>query len=98
MIHYATALKTEVFKTGAHDHSSENDRAVVFKKGIRDAMDNIIGGAKRIGAKNLRSELLDRFADRHSDVPTLKQVRGGCAASVRPHADHFLCFTGDGLY
>ena len=74
MIHYATELKTEVFTTGAHDHLPENDRAVVFKKGIRDAMDNIIGKAKRIGAKTLRTELMDRFGDRHSDVPTLKQV------------------------
>ena len=61
MVQCPTRMKTQVFRTGTHDHDQDNDIAVVFKKVILDAMDKAIANSRKIGAKTLRAELMDTF-------------------------------------
>ena len=74
MVQCPTRTKTEVFTAGEHDHGNEKDQSVVFKKYIKNHMDEAIGKCRKIGAKALRAELMDAYGDTCLDIPSRTQV------------------------
>lgn len=75
-MHHATQLTSEVFGAFEHNHEHENDKAVVFKRYIREAMDRVLKSAGRgVGAKTLRSQLTQEFGPDNPDIPNKRQVK-----------------------
>ena len=74
VVDHADTLQSQVFVANQHDHSLDKDRASIFKKSFRDAMDEIIGRGLSVGAKKVRAELARKFGEAHQDLPSVAQV------------------------
>lgn len=68
------ALRSEVFEAFSHNHANEEDRSAVFKTYVRHAMDEIIGRSRRIGPKQLRTDLAENIGYNNPDLPNRNQV------------------------
>ena len=62
------------FEAFSHNHANEEDRSVVFKTYVRHAMDEIIGRSRRIGPKQLRTDLAENIGYNNPDLPNRNQV------------------------